>query len=300
MEKFETKTGEEGQIITGELSTLFRVLSNPDTLKILYRAGMGIENSTYAIEELDLTPKRYYSRLKALVDTGLVRKIDDVYRQTALGRIIYERFLPTMGKAVDAREELELIVYLEETEIDTEVIKRIEDELNLPSFAESNKLRIIDNYESMVVDVIDLCDEAKESILMATNHIDVRILDATLRSMDRGVKNRFVVGRELLSSKLLQLRMILSPKFTKALMKLASNSTDMNEIARISVLPYSFCVVDGHINIIELSNAPAVSFIAAFHVKNRGLGEKLTDLFETLWKAGEVHSTLKILSSFKA
>ena len=51
--------------------------------------------------------------------------------------------------------------------------------------------------------------EDEESILMASNHLDVRVLEATLRSMDRDVKNRFIIGKEVFSSKLQQLRMLL-------------------------------------------------------------------------------------------
>ncbi len=282
------------------IADLFKVLSKPDALKILFLSKEGIMNSTHTIEETAISQKRYYARLKELIETGLVRNMEGVYRQTALGRLVYERFLPAMGKAVDAREELELIVYLEGKEIDNGVKKRILDDLEIPSFAESSKLRIIDSYESMVVDVIDICDEAKESLLIATNHLDVRVLDATLRSMDRGVINNYIIGRETLSSKLQQLRMIVSPKYTMAMMKLASSSTDMSEIARITDLPFSFCVMDGNISIIEIPKTPNISFITAFHIKNRDLGKKLTDIFETLWKDGEIHSTLKLLSSFKA
>jgi len=231
------------------------------------------------------------------VDADLVKKVDGVYRQTALGRIIYDRHLPAMERTYDAKDELELIVYLEGTELESEVRKRIEDRLNIPTFAESTNLKIVDSYESMVVDVIDLCDEAEESVLMASNHLDVRVLDAAFRSMDRGVNNRFIIGRAILSSKLQQLKMILSPKFAKAMMSFPSLSTDMSENARVTDIPYSFIVVDGHLSLIEISNAQ-VSFIAAFHVKDRGLGKKLTNLFETLWKAGESYSPLKFLSSF--
>jgi len=291
---------EKAELRAEGLTSILKTISNPDALRLFLHTGEGIKNSTYAMEELNLTPKRYYARLRELVKIGLVMKKDGVYRQTGLGEMFHDRLLPAMGKAVDARDELEFLVGLEGIKIENGVRKRILEELGIPDFADSTKLRFIDNYESMVVDVIDLCDEANESILMATNHIDVRILDAAIRSMDRGVKNSFILGRELLSSKLQQLRMILSPKFTKALMSLASNSTDMSDLARITDLPYSFCVVDGHINIIEISNDPNVSFIVAFHVKNSGLGKKLTNLFEKLWKVGEIHSTFKLLSSFKS
>jgi len=184
-------------------------------------------------------------------------------------------------------------------EMENGVRKRILEELGIPIFADSTNIRI-DDYESMVVKVIDICDNAEESILMASNHLDVRVLDANFRSINRGVKNSFIVGREILSSKLQQLKMILSPKFAKAMINLASNPTDISEMARVIDIPYSFLVVDGHINLIEISNSPNVSFIVAFYVENMGLGEKLTNLFEKLWKAGERHSILKILSSFNA
>jgi len=72
-------------MINGEVAPIFRVLSNPDAIKILYCAGDGIEHSTYTIEELGLSQKRYYTRLKALIDSGLIKKKEGFYRQTALG-----------------------------------------------------------------------------------------------------------------------------------------------------------------------------------------------------------------------
>ncbi len=299
MEKFETES-EEVHTVNTELATMFRLLSNLDAVKILYRAGTGIENSTYAMEELDLTPKKYYYRLNELLAADLVKKVDGVYRQTALGRIIYDRFIPAMGKTVDAKDELELIVYLEGTELENGVRSLIEDKLEIPSFAESTNVRFLRDYESLAIEVIDLYDSAEESVLLASNYLDVRILDAAFRSMDRGVKNRCIIGKEVLSSKLQQLRMILSPKFAKVMMKLGSNSIDLVDIARVIDLQYSFCVVDGYRSIFEFYNPVADEFIIAFLVKDKFIGEKLTKIFNELWKTGECHSALSFLSSFKS
>ncbi|GAG87877.1 unnamed protein product, partial [marine sediment metagenome] len=60
----------DAELGTESLAKLFKVLSKPDALEIFLLANGGIENSTYAIEELDLTPRKYYSRLKQLVDMG--------------------------------------------------------------------------------------------------------------------------------------------------------------------------------------------------------------------------------------
>ena len=296
MENSETEH-EEAHEVNGELATLFQVLSKPDALKILYSAGIGIENSTYAIEELDLTPKKYYARLRELMAEDLVKKVDGVYRQTALGEMIYDRFLPAMGKACDAKDEMELIVYLEGTELESGVRKRIEDELNLPIFAESNNVRVLRDYESLVADTIDMCDEAKESIILASNYFDVRVMEATFRSMDRGVTNRIIGGKKGLSSKLQQLKLIFSTTIMKKIINLTS--MNINEFVRFSDLSYSLCVVDGHLNLIIIPNITNENMIVAFLIDDKDLGEKLTESFEELWKIGDYHPAFKFLDSLK-
>ena len=56
------------------MTNIFRAISKPDALKILQLTGEGIVNSTYAIEELGLSQKKYYTRLKALLGADLIRK----------------------------------------------------------------------------------------------------------------------------------------------------------------------------------------------------------------------------------
>jgi len=300
MEKHETQTSEEVHVINGELTTILRVLSKPEILRILYRAGMGIENSTYAISELNLTPKKYYTRLRELVAADLVRKVDGVYWQTALGRIMYNRFLPAMGKAVDSRAELEFLVGLEGTELESEVRKRIEEKLGIPVFAESTNLKLLGDYEALAIEAIDLYDSAEESVLLASNYIDVRVLEAFLRAVDRGATNRVIMGKNRRSSKIESLRMILSVTFTKSLINFASKTVDIKDVVRFADIPYTFCVVDGHRSIIEFSDALNDSFIAALSVDDRDVGEKLTKFYEKLWQVGESQSTLKVLDSLKS
>jgi len=285
---------------TESLVKLFKVLSRSDALKVFLLAAEGIGSSTSAIAELNISQKKYYSRLGELVDIGFIRKTEGTYRQTSIGNIICTRLLPALGEIYEARDRLEILVQLDGTEMEIGVRKLILDELEIPSFVDSNKGKIIEDYESMVVEVIDLCDNAEKSILLASNHLDVRVLEATFRSMDRGVKNRFIMGKDVFSSKLMQLRLMLSPKFTMAVMNLATNDMNMEDIARITDLPYSFCIVDGHLNIIEVSDRLNTSFIVALQLKDRGIGEKLLDLFEKLWDAGEAPSMLGFLKKFKA
>lgn len=299
MEKYETQS-EEFHTINQEMATIFKVLSKPDAVKILHRAETGIKNSTYAMEELDLTPKKYYTRLNELVAADLVKKVDCVYRQTALGRIIYDRFLPAMGKTCDAKDELELIVYLERTEIESGVRKRIEDELGIPVFEDSTNLKLLGDYEALAIEAIDLYDSAEESVFLASNYIDVRVMEACFRSVDRGITNRLIVDKKSLLSKVQSLRGMVSLTFTKTIINFASSKVDLKEFVKFVDLPYTFCVVDGHHNIIELSNTLNDSFIVALSIDDRGVSERLTKFFDMLWKAGETNSALNVLGSIKS
>ncbi len=293
----EVSVGEGSYPMTGELTALFKALSTPDGQRIFVLTCEGIRNSTYAIEELGLTPKRYYARVNQLVGTGLVSKRNSVYRQTALGRMIYDRFLPAMGKAVDAREELEFLAGLEGIGIGNGVKNRILEELGIPIFSDSAGFKVLGDYEAFVIEVMDLYDSAEESVLLATSYFDVRVMEAFLRAVDRGATNRLIMGENSRSSEIQNLRMMLSIKFTKELINFASNTVELKNLVRFADIPYTFCVVDGHHSIIESSNPLEEIFIVAMSIDDRGVGEKLTKFFETLWKAGELRAGDTVVTS---
>ncbi len=285
------------ELDTEGLVKLFKALSKPDALEIFLLAGEGIENSKYAMEELGLTPKKYYARLRELVDIGFIRKTGGTYGQTPFGSIICSHFLPAIGRASDARDRLELIAQFKGTQIEEDVRNFIEDELEISGFAESNKARILETYEDLAIEAVDLYDSAEKSVVLASNYFDVRVMEATLRAVERGVTNRLVVGKRSLSSKMKNLRMMLSLTFAKTIVSFASDKVDLEGFLRFADIPYTFCVVDGHLNIIEFSNYLNEDFIVALSIDDRVIGERLTKFFEMIWEAGEFNSALKIINS---
>lgn len=291
MEKAETRA--EG------ITSLFRVLSKPDALRLFLHTSEGIKNSTYAIEELDLTPKRYYARLRELVDIGLVRKRDSGYRQTALGGMFCDRFLPAMGKAVEAKEELEFLVGLDGLDMENGVKKRILEALKIPIFADPTNVKVLEDYESLVIEAIDLCDSAEVSVLLASNYFDSRVMEATFRSVNRSVDTRIITGKNEFSSRLKKLKMMLSPDFMKIMIRLLSKEIDLENFVRVADLTYSFCVIDGHRSLFEFYNPLREGFIAAFTLEDAKVGKNLEDLFEQFWKLGKSDELLKFLKSLK-
>ena len=282
---------------TESLVKLFKVLSKPDALEVFLLANEGIERSTHAIEELNITPKKYYARLGDLIDIGFIRKTGSSYRQTPFGNIIFDRFLPAIQRTYEAKDRLDALTRFEGTEMENEIRKLVEDKLGIPNFGEFTRVRMINDLESLVADTIDICDEAEESIILASNYFDVRVMEATFRSMDRGVANRIIGGKKGLSSRLQQLKLIFSTTIMKRIIKLTS--MDIKEFVRFSDLPYSLCVVDGHLNLIIIPNIANENIIVAFLIDDKDLGEKLTESFEEFWKIGDYHPAFKFLDSLK-
>lgn len=287
------------ELDTESLVKLFKVLSKSEALEIFLLADEGIEHSAYAMEELGFKPKKYYARLKDLVDVGFVIKTEGAYRQTPLGNIFCDRLLPAMGRTYDARNRLGLIAKFRGTQIEEDVRNLIEDELMISDFSGPNKVRILETYEDLAVEAVDLYDSAERSVLLVSNYFDVRVMEATFRSVERGVTNRLIAGKRSLSSKMQKLRMMLSLTFAKTIITFASNKVDLKEFVRFTEIPYTFCVVDGHLNIIEFSNPLNENFVVALSIDDRAIGEKLTNFFEMIWESSEVNQALDFLDSLK-
>ena len=69
---------------------IYSALSKKDSFVIFCLASTGIEASTRVLEQYEFSRKRYYVRLKQLIDIGLVQKEGRFYKHTALGKMVYE------------------------------------------------------------------------------------------------------------------------------------------------------------------------------------------------------------------
>jgi hypothetical protein len=72
------------------LLSINAALSNADSLLLFDLASRGLRAGTSGISDHNFSKKRFYVRLKELVDLGLVEKEHGVYRHTPFGAEIYE------------------------------------------------------------------------------------------------------------------------------------------------------------------------------------------------------------------
>ena len=95
---------------------LLSVLSRQDTLVLFMRIRDGLYSNKNSSGLLNLTRKQYYTRLRNLVDAGLVKKNGDSYTHTTFGSLIYENYLAVMLKGIRNFKHIQMIDALKESQ----------------------------------------------------------------------------------------------------------------------------------------------------------------------------------------
>jgi len=283
--------GETSDLTLTYLEGIFSALSSVDALNIFYAAEDGIESSTQTIKELNLTQKRYYTNLKRLIDAGLVERVNGRYVHTTFGKIVH-KLIEALRNAVDQKEKLDLIdrilkvKNLSEDEAE-EIISVLLKDVNLiPDGYITDTLgpvRIIEDWERAIQEIMRAIYESKDKILFACRYHDIRLVEACLATAQRNVKIRFLVDEELKASHTAQilLRILLNDNSAGHFSGILESSDFQ---MRYACIPYSFLVADEECVMLEIPMPTHKKFFFAFFFHNRRLSEKLSSLFEDLWK----------------
>jgi DNA-binding HxlR family transcriptional regulator len=77
-------------MVSIRLSHVLDAISNDASLELFKLIALTNGSSELLRSKMQITRKQYYSRLYRLVQCGLVKRKDDTYFLTALGRVLYE------------------------------------------------------------------------------------------------------------------------------------------------------------------------------------------------------------------
>ena len=277
--------------ILSRMRKIIAVLSNKDALKIFLYAKDGIITSTVAIKKLGLTQKRYYTRLKLLLEADILEKGDEGYRYTVLGDIIYQ-----MGRSfktvIEHKNRLELVNNLRKTK--SLSLKEKERLMRLITPTEEGEIfsltglispvRVVDNYEDLVRNITNLINQAEESIYLVSKYSDVRVVEALMRAIQKGIKIRALGPKIDLTNRINMLRALLSPRmvgvFLKAAMKLSA-------LVRKTNISYSFIIIDEKWVVIDLPDPTKDTFYVGFIFQNVVICKRLTTIFNDMWKKAD-------------
>ena len=293
-----------------ECSELFTVLSNMDALRIFLYTQKGITNSTHAIKDLNLTPKRFYSRLKELMDSKLIIKEDGEYRLTPTGHVL-SRIGYTLFEVLNNKERIELILNLAQSKSLT-VEERVKvNNLLLENSEISNiigpivngisygKVETISTYEILVGRLNEEVLASKKSVRIATTYFEPLTLDTAVKTIQNGVQMQCLMSKKTMSKKITKLRMLLSPKSIISMLDLLKASGDINRVYREVDVPFSYAILDGEKCFFEFPQIGEEDFSIAFYLIDKIVADKFQKYFDTVWKENDKTTSNELFSSFK-
>jgi predicted transcriptional regulator len=267
-----------------KLLPILRALSDKDSLRILLEASKGLPTGLEAPRILGMTKRRYYMRLKELVDLGLLKKKEDSYRPTVIGkfatRVLYEELLKVLPHA-------QILENLSDLGLNSfENIAKLMPELSRDeAFSLSHILEprvtmdIITRYDDLIAKVCKEIENANSSLLFASKYLDLSVSKSLLEGLNNNITLHAILEFDLgevfsfIKNLLTHFRLSVS-----SLMVLFSEKSSI----RKGSIPISFLIVDGKRCLFEL---PSLSkeFEVAILVDNKRLIDKMTDIFWKIW-----------------
>lgn len=287
-----------------EMVRILDALGHEDALAIFMYAEKGIKSSKLAIDELGLTQKRFYSRLKELIEVGLVEKSEGEYRYTTFGNIFFKIGFSLL-EMLENREQIELLEKIrvssslpnsEVDKIHSVVSKSFRDMSGLFDMVflsgKQRKVEVLPSYDRLVERIVEEIKASKEEILLATRYTDNKVIDCLFKAQARGVRNKVIMAKENLEDKVNKLQLMLSPGMVMSLLEYL-NDPDLDDLLRDGNVPFSFCIMDGGHCFFELPSMGNHDFSIAFFVDDEEIGERFTKMFSTLWESAEAKSVPK-------
>lgn len=276
-----------------ELVKILSALGNEDALAIFLYTSNGISSSKEAIQTLGLTQKRFYSRLKDLIDNKLVEKVEGEYRHTALGRILCDLGL-SLEELLVNKEKLEIINQLNRANISEKEREDLMNLFSINSIDTTSDIKIISSFEELVSKTVDMIQKAKRSVLLATQYVDHRVIDSSFHAVERGVKIKGIISQADNFTQVMKIvfSLMTNPKQATFLTKFLK-SDDFQ--TRFTKIPYTFLTVDSKDSIIEIKNPVTDQYEFALIINNEVYSRKMENIFNSLWDtASDIKNKLQL------
>jgi hypothetical protein len=282
-----------------QMRAIHSALSNKDALRIFNMAAEGINASLDVLSANNFTKKRYYVRLKELLELGLVYKDKGVYRHTALGTLIFENQVKNLRQILFKRSSIQILQDLKRKkdlsgtekdaidEISHEVLKDLESSLGLSNL---KPVRLFRTWNELSAETALSVEEATSELYVATRYVDFRTAESALGAAKRGCKICIIHSpRSGLSPKLQLIGNLMThPKAVGIFKELSHHQ---NVTMKEAELPYSFIVIDSIKVGIEIVNPQdPYSFFLGLMFESPGLASKLIAHFKEIAASGTTDS----------
>jgi predicted transcriptional regulator len=282
----------EKMITSGEV---FSILSDRIASNILKSAYSGLRaSSTNYVGTI--SKKQFYVRLKRLREAGLIEKRDSFYRTTTLGSLIYNGHIKTLEEALSNFWQLKAIDLLKaRKDFPSHQKELVIDEIirgsNLKNIVNSTHLfgfAVIKDFNSLIIEVMKLLENAQKEIYFATRYHDPYISSKTFEKFNKGVTLHMLDSNPEPINIENRINAILRTPPNRETFELINNMIKSSrfDLKRITNLPASFLVIDGIQVIYETINYtnPEQFTLALAHYDDSYLAQQFIRYFKLISK----------------
>jgi hypothetical protein len=285
----------DSQATEAQMRAIHSTLSNKDALQIFNMAAEGITASLEAVAANKLSKKRYYVRLRELIILGLIYKANGVYRQTALGTVVYENQVKNLKQILFKRSSIQTLQDIKDKKevvnrgqvdvISSQVLRDLEATLGLSNL---KPVRLFRTWNELSSEAALSIVSANSEVYVASRYVDFRAAEAALDAAKRGCKIHILHSARSGFSPKVQLigNLMTHPKAIAVFKDLTQNPNIKMKEAEV---PYSFIVIDACKVGIEIVNPlDPTSFFLGLLFENPELSQKLITRVDQLFgEAGQ-------------
>jgi hypothetical protein len=280
---------------------LLSILSRQDNLNIFMYAGSnscGLEAKSSTLQKVRLSRRVYYTRLKQLIDAGLIEKSGHVYIHTTLGNIIYKNHILTIMQHLKNTKQMKMVDTLKHTkEFSEEEIANFVNKISggnndIDMSPSAIKVESLWTYQDMVSAIVERVQLCNKEILLASRYLNEIIINSILRKANSSRVNVKVLTdtnlvKQYFETEDLTLKLNLdNVKNATERMNVVSNPWYPGRVDRkICKIPFSIIILDGKEVGIEIVNwNDPRNFYGVMFVKGDPSTLKvMQDLYYEMW-----------------
>lgn len=282
----------DGSKILNQLTETLSVLSKNDALTIFLKANDGIKSELDTPSKLGLTKKQYYTRLKQLVDLGLLVKQDDSYIHTVFGKLVHQKHIVGLTNHIKNSKYFEMVDVLKtnpkfnDNDI-MEFISKLYPQANLELEESSQNISTVTySFDEMINKVLAMMEFAQKTIILISRFTNELIINTMIKKANLGIDVKVLADINLVQGFFEKAGPIkVDDKNKKERITVVANPYYPTSISRKYVeVPFCVLIVDKkHVGIEIIDNYKPNKFKMAVFVSDSYLASQMQDLFDTLW-----------------
>lgn len=281
---------------------LLSVLSKKDNLSMFIFAKDGLKAESSTLQSLGLSRKVYYTRLRQLIDAGLISKSEGAYSYTTLGGIIYQRHIVELIEEMKNKQQMMMIDTLKNTkEFSEEDITNFVDRITHSRSSGMNaeappKIEIAWTYQDMVSAIVERVQLCKNEILLASRSFNEIIINNILRKANSGIDVK-VISDSSLVKQYIEAEgrgLSLNDKNSSERIRVVSNPWYPGKVKRrVARIPFSIIVLDGKEVGVEVVdwNEPK-KFCGVIFIREEKTSKTMLNFYNKMWDAATEGETL--------